>query len=131
LASHSGASQWTAARRHAYANDLGAERSLVTVTAKSNRSKADQGPAQCTYLADWGSTKLRWPLTVAHTEMARKVACALGGGSWHPRDAAASKVGMLAGVPPARMGRGPGVVGRLPRDGNGRRLRAEAAADAT
>ena len=42
----SGASQWTAARRQAYANDLGAERSLVAVTAKSNRSKADQDPAQ-------------------------------------------------------------------------------------
>ncbi|GAO12837.1 hypothetical protein TPA0598_13_00210 [Streptomyces lydicamycinicus] len=43
---NSGASQWTAARRQAYANDLGAERSLVAVTAKSNRSKADQDPAQ-------------------------------------------------------------------------------------
>lgn len=41
------------------ANDLGAERSLVAVTAKNNRSKADQDPAQwmppaadaqCTYL---------------------------------------------------------------------------------
>ncbi|MFJ6438436.1 HNH endonuclease family protein [Streptomyces sp. NPDC091416] len=69
----SGASQWTAARREAYANDLGAERSLVAVTAKSNRSKSDQDPstwlppladARCTYAADWVSTKLRWGLTV-------------------------------------------------------------------
>ncbi|WP_328538696.1 transposase [Streptomyces sp. NBC_00344] len=52
--------QWTAARREAYANDLGAERSLVAVTAKSNRSKSDQEPstwlppladARCTYAA--------------------------------------------------------------------------------
>ncbi|MGW8976197.1 HNH endonuclease family protein [Streptomyces platensis] len=73
----SGASQWTAARRQAYANDLGAERSLITATAKSNRSKADQDPAQwmppavdaqCTYLSDWVSTKLRWSLTVDRTE---------------------------------------------------------------
>ncbi|WP_331759882.1 HNH endonuclease family protein (plasmid) [Streptomyces sp. NBC_01525] len=73
----SGASQWTAARRQAYANDLDASRSLVAVTAKTNRSKADQDPAQwmppaaearCTYLADWISTKLRWSLTVDHTE---------------------------------------------------------------
>ncbi|WP_327170126.1 HNH endonuclease family protein [Streptomyces sp. NBC_01336] len=69
----SGASQWTPARREAYANDLGAERSLVAVTAKTNRSKADQDPstwlppladARCTYAADWVSTKLRWGLTV-------------------------------------------------------------------
>ncbi|WP_432141025.1 HNH endonuclease family protein [Streptomyces sp. bgisy084] len=73
----SGASQWTASRRQAYANDLGAERSLVAVTAKSNRSKADQDPAQwmppaadaqCTYLSDWVSTKLRWSLTVDRAE---------------------------------------------------------------
>ncbi len=31
----SGASRWTAARREAYANGLGAERSLVAVTAKT------------------------------------------------------------------------------------------------
>ncbi|OSY38301.1 HNH endonuclease [Streptomyces platensis] len=73
----SGASQWTAARRQAYANDLGAERSLVAVTAKTNRSKADQDPAEwmppaatarCTYLADWVGTKLRWALTVDRRE---------------------------------------------------------------
>ncbi|MEV5480000.1 MULTISPECIES: HNH endonuclease family protein [Streptomyces] len=73
----SGASQWTAARRQAYANDLGAERSLVAVTAKTNRSKADQDPAEwmppaaearCTYLADWVGTKLRWSLTIDRRE---------------------------------------------------------------
>ncbi|MEE4493593.1 HNH endonuclease family protein [Streptomyces sp. BE230] len=73
----SGASQWTAARREAYANDLTAERSLVAVTAKTNRSKSDQDPstwlppladARCTYAADWVSTKLRWGLTVDKPE---------------------------------------------------------------
>ncbi|MEU9337845.1 HNH endonuclease family protein [Streptomyces sp. NPDC048290] len=69
----SGASQWTAQRREAYANDLGADASLVAVSAASNRSKADQDPAQwlppatearCRYTAEWVGTKLRWALTV-------------------------------------------------------------------
>ncbi|GHI06756.1 hypothetical protein AQI88_30150 [Streptomyces cellostaticus] len=73
----SGASQWTAARREAYANDLNAESSLVAVSAASNRSKADQDPAQwlpptisvtCRYLSEWTATKLRWGLTVDAVE---------------------------------------------------------------
>ncbi|MEU7736581.1 HNH endonuclease family protein [Streptomyces griseus] len=73
----SGASGWTAARREAYANDLGSERSLVAVTAKTNRSKSDQDPAtwlppladaRCTYATDWVSTKLRWGLSVDQAE---------------------------------------------------------------
>lgn len=73
----SGASGWTAARRKAYANDLGSERSLVAVTAKTNRSKSDQDPstwlppladARCTYATDWVSTKLRWGLSVDEAE---------------------------------------------------------------
>lgn len=75
----SGASQWRPARRQDYANDLDAERSLVAVTAKSNRSKSDQDPAQwlppladarCTYAADWVGTKLRWSLTADTAEVA-------------------------------------------------------------
>jgi hypothetical protein len=73
----SGASGWTAARRQAYANDLDAERSLVAVTARTNRSKGDQDPAdwlppaasaRCTYTVDWVATKLRWALTVDSRE---------------------------------------------------------------
>ncbi|MDP9953196.1 MULTISPECIES: HNH endonuclease family protein [Streptomyces] len=73
----SGASGWTAARREAYANDLEADRSLVAVTARSNRSKSDQDPstwlppladARCTYAADWVATKLRWGLSVDQAE---------------------------------------------------------------
>ncbi|MEU3001282.1 HNH endonuclease family protein [Streptomyces sp. NPDC006995] len=75
----SGAHDWTPERREAYANDLDAERSLVAVTAKTNRSKADRDPAAwmppaqsatCTYLADWTATKLRWGLTADETEQA-------------------------------------------------------------
>ncbi|MET8661652.1 HNH endonuclease family protein [Streptomyces griseus] len=73
----SGAHDWTPERREAYANDLGAGRSLVAVTAKTNRSKADRDPAQwmppsesatCTYLVDWTATKLRWDLTMDGAE---------------------------------------------------------------
>ncbi|MFE7359321.1 HNH endonuclease family protein [Streptomyces sp. NPDC057543] len=73
----SGASAWDADRRMRYANDLGAERSLVAVTAKTNRSKADKDPsewmppaesAKCIYLADWTGTKLRWKLTADDKE---------------------------------------------------------------
>ncbi|MFE1789132.1 DUF1524 domain-containing protein [Streptomyces sp. NPDC059525] len=65
----SGASAWTAARREAYANDLDQEASLVAVSARSNRSKADQDPAQwvppsaealCRYGSEWTATKMRW-----------------------------------------------------------------------
>ncbi|MEE1735500.1 HNH endonuclease family protein [Streptomyces sp. BE147] len=75
----SGASKWDADRRMRYANDLGAERSLVAVTAKTNRSKSDKDPAQwlppaasaqCTYGADWVATKLRWKLTADNKERA-------------------------------------------------------------
>ncbi|CAC36553.1 HNH endonuclease family protein [Streptomyces sp. NRRL_B-16638] len=75
----SGAFAWTAKRREAYANDQGAQTSLVAVTARSNRSKADQDPAQwmppaaaahCRYIAEWVGTKLRWSLTADETEVA-------------------------------------------------------------
>lgn len=73
----SGASQWTAARREAYANDLGDPRSLVAVSAAAHRSKADQDPAQwlppntkatCRYLVEWTAVKLRWSLTADAAE---------------------------------------------------------------
>ncbi|MFJ1695702.1 HNH endonuclease family protein [Streptomyces sp. NPDC088252] len=75
----SGAYDWTPERRQAYANDLGAERSLVAVTAAKNRAKGDKDPADwmppaesatCTYLADWVGTKLRWGLSADSTELA-------------------------------------------------------------
>ncbi|MEU5561370.1 HNH endonuclease family protein [Streptomyces globisporus] len=74
----SGASTWTAARREAYANDQGADVSLVAVTARTNRQKSDQDPAewmppspvaQCRYVEEWVGTKLRWDLTADHREL--------------------------------------------------------------
>ncbi|MGW5930506.1 HNH endonuclease family protein [Streptomyces anulatus] len=74
----SGASAWTAERREAYANDQGAHVSLVAVTARSNRQKSDQDPAdwmppspdaECRYVAEWVSTKLRWQLTADDREL--------------------------------------------------------------
>ncbi|MFJ8856477.1 hypothetical protein [Streptomyces sp. NPDC102437] len=56
-----------------------ASRSLVAVTAKTNRSKADRDPAewlpsaasvQCPYASDWVATKLRWKLTADSKERA-------------------------------------------------------------
>lgn len=41
----SGAHAWSDERRQAYANDLTAPRSLIAVTAKTNRSKGDKDPA--------------------------------------------------------------------------------------
>ncbi|GGX58603.1 HNH endonuclease family protein [Streptomyces chartreusis] len=83
----SGASAWTPQRREAYANDQGAEASLVAVTARSNRSKADQDPAQwlppaadvhCRYVGEWVGTKLRWGLAVDDGELAALEGAAAG-----------------------------------------------------
>lgn len=73
----SGASKWTAQRREQYANDLGADRSLVAVSLGPNRTKGDKDPAEwmppakdatCTYATDWVTAKLRWKLTIDPTE---------------------------------------------------------------
>ncbi|MFB7867318.1 HNH endonuclease family protein [Streptomyces sp. NPDC056069] len=73
----SGASAWDAKRREAYANDQGAATSLVAVSARSNRQKADQDPrewmppapeATCRYVAEWVGTKLRWGLSADQGE---------------------------------------------------------------
>ncbi|WP_078861318.1 HNH endonuclease family protein [Streptomyces sp. NRRL F-2747] len=85
----SGASSWTAKRREAYANDQGQLYSLVAVTARSNRSKADQDPAEwlplapdalCRYGAEWTATKLRWGLAVDGGERDRLLDIAAGCG---------------------------------------------------
>ncbi|MFH9195528.1 HNH endonuclease family protein [Streptomyces globisporus] len=74
----SGASAWSAAQREAYANDQGADVSLVAVTARTNRQKSDQDPAewmppspvaQCRYVGEWVGTKLRWDLTADDREL--------------------------------------------------------------
>jgi hypothetical protein len=71
----SGAGDWTASRREAYANDLGDSRALVGVTASLNRSKGDQDVAEwlppineCRYVKEWVAVKIRWGLTADSAE---------------------------------------------------------------
>jgi hypothetical protein len=71
----SGAKRWNAKTRERFANDLGDPRSLVAVSASSNRSKSDQDPADwmpalrgCTYLKQWIAVKIRWHLKVNAAE---------------------------------------------------------------
>jgi hypothetical protein len=73
----SGASGWSATKREDFANDLGDGRSLIAVSASSNRSKSDQDPDswmppstsyRCTYVSDWIAVKHRWGLAVDSAE---------------------------------------------------------------
>lgn len=71
----SGAKRWTANTRQRFANDLGDRRSLVAVSASSNRSKSDGDPAgwlprlaKCRYITEWVAVKIRWRLKVDGTE---------------------------------------------------------------
>jgi len=71
----SGARRWTAATRSRYANDLGDSRTLVAVSASSNRSKGDRDPAEwmpplakCRYIQQWVAVKIRWRLKVNGAE---------------------------------------------------------------
>ncbi len=71
----SGARNWTAAQREAYANDLGDSRALVGVTDTVNQAKGDQDPAtwlpqydKCRYLREFVAVKIRWRLTVDTAE---------------------------------------------------------------
>ncbi|MGP3941924.1 HNH endonuclease family protein [Streptomyces sp. 6N106] len=68
----SGASTWSAQERQDYANDVGDMRSLAAVSARENRSKADQDPNQwlpsdpgalCQYIEEWTVVKSRWGLS--------------------------------------------------------------------
>jgi hypothetical protein len=88
----SGADHWDAAKREAYANDLGYPNSLVAVTASSNRSKGDQDPAEwkpptqtfwCDYATWWATVKIRWSLTAdqAEVDTLRNMLNSCGGGS--------------------------------------------------
>jgi hypothetical protein len=73
----SGARAWTPAKREAYANDLTDRRTLIAVSASSNRSKGDRDPAEwlpdqrrCLYVFQWTIVKTRWSLSVDATEKA-------------------------------------------------------------
>jgi hypothetical protein len=71
----SGAWKWTSGTRKAYANDLGYWRSLVAVSATTNRSKGDREPqawmpakGKCSYVTSWVAVKWRWRLGVNTSE---------------------------------------------------------------
>ncbi len=72
----SGARRWNAGTRRRFANDLRDRRSLVAVTAGSNRSKSDSDPAdwlprkaaRCRYVREYVAVKTRWKLTVDRPE---------------------------------------------------------------
>lgn len=73
----SGAHSWNDAKRRSYANDIEDDRSLIAVSAKSNRSKSDRDPTDwmptsedyvCTYVSDWVAVKYRWKLSIDETE---------------------------------------------------------------
>jgi hypothetical protein len=74
----SGAHGWGAARRTAFANDLGHPWSLEAVTDNVNASKGDRDPAQwlpsfsrCRYAIHWATVKYRWNLSIDQAERAR------------------------------------------------------------
>jgi hypothetical protein len=82
----SGASEWTAARRAAFANDLDVGWALAAVSVFANVSKSDSDPAdwlpplaaaRCRYVADWVAVKARWGLSVDAAEH-RALATAIG-----------------------------------------------------
>ena len=71
----SGAKRWNAPTRQRFANDLRDSRSLVAVTASSNRSKSDRDPSEwmptlgkCVYIRQWVAVKIRWRLKVNRPE---------------------------------------------------------------
>ncbi len=73
----SGADDWTAARREAFANDLDGPQ-LIAVTDNVNQSKGDQSPDQwkppaggywCTYASMWIDVKSTWDLTATDAEV--------------------------------------------------------------
>ena len=71
----SGARGWSDRRRQRFANDLVDRRSLVAVTAASNRAKSDRDPREwlpeqrvCRYVKEWLAVKLRWSLSVDRAE---------------------------------------------------------------
>ena len=72
----SGAKNWDAAKREVYANDMGDPKSLIAVTAATNRSKSDQDPGEwlpakdvCNYVKNWVHVKIRWSLSVDEREL--------------------------------------------------------------
>lgn len=75
----SGGHLWTEATWTRFANDLDDPRSLIAVSASTNRSKGARDPAEwwppnssyrCQYAVDWIAVKTRWNLSVDSAEHA-------------------------------------------------------------
>ena len=84
-AHRSGAWNWDAARRRAYANDLSYANHLIAVTSSVNRAKSDSGPEEwrppdasywCQYAIDWATIKADWGLSATPAEWDALVAMA-------------------------------------------------------
>jgi hypothetical protein len=113
----SGASQWSAPRREAFANDLGVPWTLAGVSEPVNSAKSDYDPAdwlppvaadRCTFIGDWLAIKVRWELAVDQREhdvlAALATGCpgttrpvALAGSAGGGTDASATPVPLLGG----------------------------------
>jgi hypothetical protein len=73
----SGANEWPADKRRAFANDLSDPDTLIAVSRESNRNKGDRDPADwlpplaqthCWYASTWVSIKHKWELSVDERE---------------------------------------------------------------
>lgn len=107
----SGGYAWTAATWRRFGNDLDDPRSLIAVTASTNRSKGAGDPAdwlppraqyRCRYAADWVAVKTRWELSVDRREQAAIETLIDGctGADFAGDPAAAGPSDGLAGTPP-------------------------------
>jgi hypothetical protein len=76
----SGAWNWGAAARRAFANDLSDSRTLQAVSSASNRKKGDKDPSNwipssagnvCSYIGDWVTIKVRWRMSMDPSEFGR------------------------------------------------------------
>lgn len=74
----SGANQWSAEERQAYANEMEDPRTLIAVAATEVRARGDKDPAEwepwddsadCRYLAEWAAVKSRWGMSVDQAEL--------------------------------------------------------------
>lgn len=107
----SGGYAWTAATWRRFGNDLDDPRSLIAVTASTNRSKGAGDPAdwlppraqyRCRYAADWVAVKTRRELSVDRREQAAIETLIDGctGSDFAGDPAAAGPSDGLAGTPP-------------------------------
>lgn len=73
----SGAWAWTPEQRTEFANDITEPRTLIAVSATTNRAKGDSDPkewlpaqGQCAYIESWVTVKIRYALTFDAAEVA-------------------------------------------------------------